>query len=161
MNENIKTWTTALRDPSLRQTQGKLCRIDPDTGTPSYCCLGVAASIAPDVEMSEPCDDPDCDFYDCHGHSDTVLFNGVEDLLPAEVAGWLGVEPDGEMIDLVPDWGDRLLALRTQGGDPAVQPVTRGPERMGSQTLATLNDHGLTFPQIADLIDYFHVLPAH
>ena len=39
-------WIDALRSGEFKQGTGVLARRDPETGTTSYCCLGVLATIA-------------------------------------------------------------------------------------------------------------------
>ena len=39
-------WIDALRSGEFKQCTGALAKRDPETGTTSYCCLGVLATIA-------------------------------------------------------------------------------------------------------------------
>ena len=41
-----KDWIDALRSGEFKQGTGALAKRDPETGTTSYCCLGVLATIA-------------------------------------------------------------------------------------------------------------------
>ena len=41
-----QAWIDALRSGEFNQCTGALGKLDPDTGTMSYCCLGVLATIA-------------------------------------------------------------------------------------------------------------------
>lgn len=164
MNENIKTWTAALRDPSLRQTTAKLCRLDDDDNE-SFCCLGVAASLTPNMEIVPPhrCDcGPSCENDRCPYHGEPVVyFDNEEDLLPPRAVAWLGLSDTVDSaVDLEPDWPQEIGELCQQGhrlesGDEPVH--YSSPEPLRGLTLASLNDSGFTFSQIADIIDYFHV----
>lgn len=45
----LERWVATLRSGEYEQTTGQLCRID-DDGKRTYCCLGVLAAIAGDMQ---------------------------------------------------------------------------------------------------------------
>lgn len=136
-----KEWLAELRSGKRRQTKGVL-----KSRNGSYCCLGVACDLAavpvvyngsyyfgktdiPEDEYSSP------------------IYEPSEAELPRDVQEWLGVEdlssPGSPTLDILPVIGDL----------PA-------PEGANYYTYdfnpASLNDElGLTFSQIADMIEYF------
>jgi hypothetical protein len=121
-------WVAALRDPSRKQTRG--CLYDEN----GMCCLGVAADISNIGEW---------DSMARHTYSTP---NGRESsITPVAVAEWLGF-PHNE---------DNAVA--TLVGDVVQNPLIPGLNTRDDDgdTLASLNDSGLTFAQIADVIEYF------
>lgn len=134
---NVKTWVAALRDPSKKQVRGALKR---DGGN---CCLGLGC----EVMGLEPVFDQDTHVWGYRADADMDF--GY--LPPMEFHHWLGIEPLGGSDDVYIDWPvDLLLADGyTENSQDGFVPV------LGC---AVLNDTvGLSFSQIADLIDYFGV----
>ena len=130
MNENFNTWIETLRTTDLPQGQ-KMLR----TSEGEFCCLGIACTIAPDGNR---------------------WLDG--ELLPVPVAEWLGLRhlwhsedytwemlrDDYSQFDLVVDYPLDVYPV----GDRA---------RNMAHTVASYNDAGFTFPQIADMIEYFGI----
>lgn len=107
---NVRKLIDALRSGKYRQGRFALRPGDGST----YCCLGVA-----------------CDLYrlECGGewaeHSDPIKFEGLEDVLPDVVMGWLGCAHGGFEITID---GERDI-------------------------LSELNDAGYSFGAIADALE--------
>lgn len=132
MNHEIKAeWLRRLRDPNRKQLRGDLTRIHKD-GSRSDCCLGVLCEIA--VEQ------------------------GVLVTTPTTSAGLLGYQyqdVSGVAFTMPPervnDWADMDAFVVDY---PFAYPDSHNIE--GVLHLAELNDkYGLTFDQIADVIEYF------
>lgn len=130
MNENRKAWTTELRTTHRPQAQGALRDRVPSGEDRSfvtgYCCLGIGEGVR-------------------------LGYNNIpRATLPTrDFAEWIGLHVPDEWspttaIDPVIDTGwDRNL-LRDRQGVPY------------EWTCSALNDdYHFTFPQIADIIDYF------
>lgn len=132
IRENRAQWLAALRSGTYSQTKGYL-RTDE-----GYCCLGVACDVAgiPSERLS------------------TAAWNfgryGMDQVLPEEGEEWLGVNTANPQLDIPFD-------LIEQGPRFPDEDFVAGG--VGT-TLAELNDGGLTFAQIADMIDYFGFLPS-
>lgn len=116
MNENAKKWVAALRSDEYQQTQGRLYDDGARPPTPEgHCCLGVG-----------------CDLYakeTGNGEWGGMVFHILDspstatDLLPIEVAEWLG--------------------LNTRAGK----------FNGGRSSLMRMNDLGRSFSEIADKIE--------
>lgn len=130
-----KLWIDALRDPKRSQTTG--CLYDQS----GMCCLGVAADISGLGEWSGP--------YKRQMYVTADGVNREESVTPVEVAEWLGF-PRISDTTITP-----LVGTVIQ--NPFIPGLTgRDVDDDGTgYTLASLNDAGLTFPQIADVIEYF------
>lgn len=127
--DNVKTWVAALRDPNNHQVRGALRR---DAG---HCCLGLGYELSGGTlnrisRYQELWTTP----------------SGYSSLPPTTFHEWLGVRSrSGLTDDVYLDWPEDL-PFREHEFVPDPQHVN----------LAGLNDDALlTFPQIADLIDYF------
>lgn len=126
-----KRWLEALR--SGKYSQGKGALRSPE----GFCCLGVLCD-ALDPSQWDGCD------YD----SEMLV-------LPAAVVEEVFGSFDDRMVDPYVKLGDeqktRLLAMFTsksaQSGD------SYRDIELGYARLATLNDHGFTFAEIADIIE--------
>jgi hypothetical protein len=146
--DNFNTWLAALRDGTRKQGKMRLATVHQDD-TVSYCCMGIGCAVAEiEVRASE------------YSHTDAgtgdtytwLKYGHVEasDLPPDEFVEWL---------DLATATGDNTwhMYLGDQGPEPYDLKTKHGDYIVGAP-LATLNDEwGLTFPQIADLLDYFGV----
>lgn len=121
-----KQWTAALRSGEYLQGDGALRK-----GDDTYCCLGVLCALAAKegvVEFSAPDDQ--------HRHYFVVGDEGYNHTayLPRVVQEWAGLnDTDGSRVDYDYFW-------TTQGQQP---------------TLASANDAGVDFLEIADLIDKY------
>jgi hypothetical protein len=125
MDPRIKAlWVHELRDGGHEQGAGVLRRLEPDKANPEYCCLGILCEIAVREGVIEP---------PVPGHEDhieTVFYYGGEDtnLLPRVVMKWAGLYVD----------------------DPKVDAHSIGRDEV---YLAGLNDAGVPFTEIAQLIE--------
>lgn len=132
MNPLIReSWVAALRSGRYRQTSGKLTRLDERAPgeyapTPSYCCLGVLCALAVRA------DGVDVAVYDVDGR--WRRYDDGDNYLPRSVVTWAdlaAVDPYVTYVD-----------PRDEPGSPA----RRVP-------LSTLNDGGVPFTVIADLVE--------
>lgn len=131
MNQQLAltTWTTALRSREYEQTTGELCTTYSD-GSRKYCCLGVA-----------------CEAMGLTG-DESGQYLGVNSILPFEVAAWLLGQGMAELGDAV---RDPMIALGTYTDRDGYAYMLR---------CTALNDeYHFTFEQIADLVDYFGIIP--
>lgn len=164
-NDNITKWADDLRTTTERQTDGALAKkidIGADAEVIGYCCIGFGCTFsAPDIRIEWPDDADDTD--------DALkgVFGGhrVDDLAPIEFMEWLGYDThhwsmdQGAAFDIHPDWPTRLR-VRSEydkrdsmlGGDATADHLGK---HLVSVSLAGLNDDGVTFAQIADIIHHF------
>lgn len=141
MNLEIASlWTAALRSGKYEQTTQKLC-----TGE-GFCCLGVLSELylaTPGANLAR---------HDITNLRGDLLYaqyifddedgNRItkDSALPRPAREWAGLEGDlGDLCDTV-----------FYAGAIDWEQVTSDE----SESLADLNDSGLTFAQIADVIDY-------
>ena len=124
-------WIDALRSGEFKQCTGALGKRDPETGTTSYCCLGVLATIAGVGVQIEP-----LGVY----VEDAMLFTFDDDNEEC------GIIPDPYQSTIVSD-----LDLSTL--------VVPDPEHPGGidddlmRILSTKNDNGATFEDIATYLE--------
>jgi hypothetical protein len=141
MNQEIKTkWTAALRSGEYKQAHFAL---NVDGG---MCCLGVLC----DLYRKEHPDGPDWEFRVAPAHPSMMkqvqgkelgFFDGEENCAPQSVQGWAGLED-----------GNPQLGRLERPEHPDIQDELK---YCGVVSAASLNDSGLTFPQMADMIDHF------
>lgn len=128
MRADIKErWVAALRSGEYEQTTNALQRVPGrwDNGRVGYCCLGVLCDLAEK--------------------------DGVTERVGVTESGIVKYKSDGEFEDYetsvppvpVVQWADLPEA------NPDIDVLTTR-----TTSLATLNDNGLTFPQIADFIEH-------
>lgn len=131
IRQHRQEWLSALRSGQYGQTVGRLF-----DGDNSYCCLGVACDLA---DLEKWTNEVDYTYFGSETYGRDYL------VLPPEGMVWLGVNSDNPVLDL-PD-------LPMQGTE---EEYVEG-EYIGDidKDVATLNDSGLTFAQIADLVEYF------
>jgi hypothetical protein len=129
MNPAVTRWLEALRSGQYMQGKEKLHTKD-DSGTESYCCLGVACAISDSVKA-------ETSKFDNH----IVCYRS------------------GEYVHkyYLPDIVRHELGLRTKVGQFIVSSETKAVVKLrglGAETsLAALNDNGATFEQIAKIIE--------
>ncbi len=139
MNENIKSrWVAALRSGNYSQARGRL------ESESHYCCLGVLCEIAVKDNIVDKYKTAEGSLY--ASFSDPIDRGTA--VLPIAVMEWAGLptdDPNPAVIlrhDEIPpsiskhDYGDVFLST----GD-------------GKTNLASLNDNGATFEEIADIIE--------
>ncbi|HEU5032735.1 MAG TPA: hypothetical protein VFV01_47985 [Spirillospora sp.] len=137
MKAKVKTrWVEALRSDEYQQGKGWLHQID-QAGQERFCCLGVLCEIAAQDGVIEP-------GRESARAADGVVtydYAGCSGLLPDEVAEWAEIGEDAEHgTD-----GDGDVTVRTGGLD--------GWPNVGWTGVAELNDAGVPFSKIADLIE--------
>lgn len=112
-----------------------------------FCCLGVAADMAKVKYRDYPEDSRRR--YATTGDGD--LFGSYEGLvLPPEAQEWLGVTSEDPPLGFDPDNNEHHIVLSATIGHEAYD-LLDNP----TLTPAGLNDAGLTFAQIADVIEQF------
>lgn len=135
--EKKAAWTAALRSGKYPQTTGNLCvrrnEVSIEDGErivlrpAGFCCLGVEAELSVEEGLTQRVPEGSSSVaYLSTSAIDPERTYHERAVLPVQVAAWLGWSPDHVNPTVV----DRL-------------------------SLAQLNDKGFTFPQIADVIDYF------
>ena len=127
MNKAYKEkWVKALRSGKYKQTKGQLVRECGDDKT--YCCLGVL-----------------CDLV---RNDDQLGGTGLQ----MECNDALTIHPNGESGGVIPFVTRKYLEIRE--GNPTLGFVGRADTKYNYiQTLANLNDNGMSFDQIADIIE--------
>lgn len=131
MNPDVGArWLAALRSGEYRQARSRLGLIEAD-GRPSHCCLGVLCelAVADGVISFRDTGPPDGVRVRAYGSSE------AESLLPDEVVSWAGLADRSPLVTVT---------------DVDFLEDTYGP---GRRSLAALNDHGLSFDVIADLVE--------
>lgn len=126
--EHMCLWIEALRSGKYTQGRELLTQISPQ-GVETNCCLGVACKVAIANGLSLAVQE----FYDDSFRAAVVEYERKEDVLPAQVVEWLGLEP-----------GDTNPTVFT--------------EVNGLVLVAKLNDaEHWTFDQIADALEEMYL----
>jgi hypothetical protein len=129
MNAEIKDrWIARLRDPNIKQGKHRLC-IERE-GVVRYCCLGVLTELAVEEGVIPP-----GEFRVEYATSDP------DDLGLVPVKGY-GLDSYG-----YPEVAVLPKGVVEWAGLPDESPM------VGTHVLASLNDHGVPFAEIADLIE--------
>lgn len=129
MNPEVKAlWMEALRSGEYQRTEGTLCRVG--VGRESYCCLGVLTDLAAKAGVVEWAVGSAMGVdrlvvMEEVGRGDLKLTHEEASVLPTKVKEWAGLSED----------------------DPGVQ---WGVEKLH---LSTVNDRGVGFDEIANLIE--------
>lgn len=146
MKPEVKSnWVEALESGDYEQTDGGLCKLDEAGG--KFCCLGVLSELA--VKSGENVIKDDGDF----GHY--VLYDGEEEFLPQSVAMWAGLDDDNPRVDR--EVAREEIQAAFEAGDigdkklDALLKITR-EAILDSVSLAVLNDRGLPFKSISNII---------
>jgi len=132
MNEIVKAkWVAALRSGEFQQCKGTLRKGD------SFCCLGVLSELAVRDGVIMPAQVlPETDWRSSRGDGLPVyVYNNEAGHLPTAVAKWAGLSYSYD------NWDGEV------GHEPDVDPSVDGRELSG------LNDSGLPFSEIADVIE--------
>lgn len=131
--DNLKAWTHKLRDPWLKQANGQLGKRTEDGGE-SFCCLGVGETLIHKYVEQE---------------DGAFKFDHTTTFPTEEWFKWIGIDVLIEEWDEWPEEPDPIID-HDFGTGP-------GKNHIGPRiTASVLNDvWHLTFPQIADVIDYF------
>ena len=126
--DHRRQWLAALRDPDRMQVKNVLCKLDDDGNAVGYCCLGVAADVA----------GTRWNVLKVNGTGPVRTYEGEcgstsYEVLPPETAEWLGLGSEARLPDLNRQYDGHTLSL------------------------AGLNDEGLSFGEIAALIEEFGI----
>lgn len=144
----IKEWTGELRSGNRAQTTGTLHEVE--DGQEKFCCLGVVQDMLHQRGLCErqPRLDGDGEVvgygyvYTYKWNDESVERTAIETgTLTDQARNLLGFKHNNPAIEL--PWVNH--EDRREGEE----------DRHESYTLAQLNDSGMPFNQIADLIDYF------
>lgn len=133
MNPEIKAqWTAALRSGEYKQGRRTLAQRDDVGGPVYYCCLGVLCELAAQEGLTE---------RTTRDEGRLVNYGGHGAFLPGGVMSWADIESESPLVP------SAVLADD--------HPLKKDLKKYGdtSVSLAALNDEGLSFEQIADLID--------
>jgi hypothetical protein len=160
MNPVVKArWLNALRLEGYQQGHAQLRR-DYPSGVSAYCCLGVLCDIAEQHGKAEW--QPDAGLYvgDAAFEGFTPCDSSAS-ILPLGVARWAGLPraEEDEIMDCnflnpVIPMTDKLWDLLPDGLEKArLSLAGENRTRIEEISLAGLNDSGLTFDQIADIIE--------
>lgn len=126
-----KDWIDALRSGEFKQCTGSLAKRDPESGTTSYCCLGVLATIAGVGVQIEPLG------------------------APVEGAMLFDFDDNNEAYGIIPDpYGSTIVSdldLSTLGAPDREHPGRTRDDLM--RILSTKNDNGATFEDIATYLE--------
>lgn len=132
--ENVAKLIAALRSGNYGQTKGKLSN---SSGT-EYCCLGVAC----DISGLGRWDNTYSGRYYVIEDENGKKIDDSDNVLPEPVARWLGMAVDGTVHLPVPD---SAFDIRYGTNE---EEYMAGP----NTALTELNDEGMTFNQIADML---------
>jgi hypothetical protein len=137
-NEHFERWLDVLSETDLPQATGTLRVISESQA--SYCCLGIACTLAPNGE---------------------AFLSGTYTTLPAEVAEWMGLRDlaraDGRQWDRIKEQGNAGWDIVLDGTIVIPFDDMGDDGEQYDMSAASLNDDGFTFAQIADLIRYFGI----
>ncbi len=140
LNKRFKQrWLKALRSGNYEQAKETLVELGP-VGPVAYCCLGVACSLSAKRHIT----------YD-EGGLDPDYWDGM--VLPDSVMYAYGFESDvGKFYpkDLPPEVQQRVKKALLDSPDNT---YVNGTSLAGYDSLASLNDAGVPFTLIADVIE--------
>lgn len=130
MTTNLEKWLTTLETTDLTQGKEMLHYTEVEDGlkVEKFCCLGIGCALA-GIEVS--------DFG-----GGVFSYDGGDSLAPASFVRWLGIPVIGD-LDKSNQWDIGVYTSddeRMRGGDGA------------DVTAANMNDSGLTFAQIAQVL---------
>lgn len=138
LTKTQRIWVAALRSDKYKQGKNRLKTVN-ENGV-FHCCLGVAVELCPTAEwdLDSDMDGPRVQTVDGgnhHGLPPEVVFDWLD-------TAFIESENDG-------DSGAGSILLDIPGALATTMPLD----------LYAHNDNGLTFDQIADLIEYFGLAP--
>ena len=124
IRKHRKQWLDALESGDYSQCKGKLVKTKQTTGEPvSYCCLGVAATLA-----KVPSENVKGDAGNKYRHGVLMFWDGGDqgcyeetEMLPEDAMEWLGLRSGDPELDLPPGhkhyniWGTSLVSLNDRG----------------------------------------------
>lgn len=126
MNQDVlKKWVAELRSGKYKQGEGHLGMTDED-GEEHFCCLGVLCELALDEGV------PNLN-REFNNDALRYFYNGREDFLPKPVMEWAGFDNKNPGVPYIQSEDD--------------------PGDLFDKPLSELNDEGLSFAAIADIIE--------
>lgn len=151
MNPEIKAkWINALRSGDYAQARSALARLDNRAGTESYCCLGVVCEIgvADGVLVSQNASMTRQ--YTTTDDADWARYESA--VLPSGALPWLGLDDQNPEFRI--GSSEDMEAL-TDSFEGSINPSTAFHKKDGYwwSSLASLNDAGATFNDIATVIE--------
>jgi hypothetical protein len=170
MNETDKVdWISALRSGRYPQATGALAKAidtDGDKVKMGYCCLGVLCDIkAPSVdgifvgysnELGEDQGQYNSETSEM-GRDYRILWDSNEAFLPPRIQDAVGLGSAGNPSFIIAwedkNWPVESYEMVSHPTDPGMPYQAKHGWREFS--LSDLNDSGMPFNQIADIIDYF------
>ena len=137
IQERALELAAALRSGEYEQGKNLLCRKLED-GTMTWCCLGVACDLA--VKAGVPVTVTESDEFEWANHQKyrKIAYNGKDGLPPGEVQRYFGFAVENGYSSTTPGLN---INVPTYG--------------KRTKDLATANDRGATFTQIADYIEQY------
>lgn len=146
IRKHRQQWLAALESGELKQCKGALAKTVQATGEPkSFCCLGVASILSgtpfENVKGTEA-------NHWAHGTLHFATRNKWDEkttyeLLPTQAQAWLGVKNDDPHVHI-----------------PRGHPKDKSFDGAGV-SLASMNDSGMRFTEIAALVREFGFIPEH
>ena len=133
MNQGIRTqWADALRSGDYAQATGVLTRVSGVNGKKSHCCLGVLCELAVAAGVLTR-DDEKINMFDTKDDvaASAIGYDGQISYLPSSVVEWAGLDED----------------------NPTITGEYNGHTSYHYLKLASINDGGAPFSEIADLIE--------
>lgn len=150
MNTEVKAkLLTALRSGEYSQTRHTLCSIDKD-GKSSFCCLGVATDLFL-KEIGE-------EWVKYEEYGNAIGYADSDKYLPEPVREWAEMAGSNPRFQIhLPLMTETLYRNSGDRTDYIHVDLDNGWDNSTyylEMTLASLNDSGFTFEQIADVIEY-------
>jgi len=142
--KHVEMWLAALRSGEFRQGEGALCYNN------RYCCLGVAAELAcgPDgsAELAAL-------RYESEEPTKPIGYDDYTEGLSEPFQDWFGLQSSSGAFRLT-DESRALIraALAAPAAHTEVAALNELCKNNSRTSLAELNDYGLPFPVIADVI---------
>lgn len=139
-DDHLEIWLRTLETTDKPQVKAHLCAVDDDNQV-GFCCLGIGSVLAGLV--------PEWSDVDPSAPGNYAYLADEADLAPVEFITWLGLEPEDEggAYDIILDYTHEMPKAEPDYG-------------VWMLRASSLNDWGLTFPQIAQMIRYFGVKGA-
>lgn len=156
---NLKVWTDGLRSTNIQQTTGQLGVVY--DGATQMCCLGFGCTLVPEMENDiqwQANEDDDTPSVGAVMMVDLADGEWSDSMPPVAFHEWIGATPQGGKLsgDVLPDWPAQEFTMPRPGAEWHDRD---GLPYRSILTCAKLNDSaGLTFVQIADVVDYFGVV---
>lgn len=133
--EIIREWVLALRSGKYQQTQGTLSKFDEETKTQSFCADGVLCEV---MRLRDP---------------ERIRWNRLAnpEFLSIEVDG----EPEGLNWSMAPSSFYKKVGLDCSGYSVGGFEMFIKNEPKGFRSTARANDFGLSFEEIAEMIERY------